>query len=145
MYVSYLQFKYQLNFFYLNQYFLSLLCLIHLSQSLSSSISDISNTSEIQDCIYCGHSIKAEAKVHLNIQPPLIILIFPISLNLQTTLKSRSSMNLTDIGTVILWCLKFRDIFGSKFRCLETQKHQKQLSSNSYLIAVATTTSVPDS
>ena len=79
----------------MNQYFLSLLRLICLSQFLSLSISNISDTSEIQDHIYCGCSIKAEAKVRPNTQSSPILPILPISLNLCTTPKSCSSMNLT--------------------------------------------------
>ena len=60
MYILYLQFKYWLSLFYLN---LCLLSQLHLSPSISIFLHLYS---EIQDCIYCGCTIKAEAKVRSN-------------------------------------------------------------------------------
>ena len=56
MYIPYLQFKYRLSLFYLNSCLLSHLRHLHLLRL----------SSEIQDRIYCGRSIKAEAKVRSN-------------------------------------------------------------------------------
>ena len=60
IYILYLQFEYQLSLFYLNSYPLS-----HLHLPLSISVI-LHLPSEIQDHIYCGHSIKTEAKVYSN-------------------------------------------------------------------------------
>ena len=60
MYILYPQFEYQLSLFYLNSCLLSHLC---LPPSISVSLR---LHPEVQDHIYCGHSIKAEAKVCLN-------------------------------------------------------------------------------
>ena len=60
MYIPYPQFEYRLSLFYLNSCLLS-----HLRPTPSNSVF-LRLYSEIQDRIYCGHSIKAETKVRLN-------------------------------------------------------------------------------
>ena len=60
MYIPYPQFEYRLSLFYLNSCLLSQL---HLPPSNSVFLHLYS---EIQDRIYCGRSIKAEAKVRSN-------------------------------------------------------------------------------
>ena len=67
MYILYPQFKYWLSLFYLN---LCLLSLLHLPPSISIFLCQ---PSEIQDCIYHGCSIKAEAKNPFELHPSLII------------------------------------------------------------------------
>ena len=98
MYILYPQFKYQLSLFYLNSCLLS-----HLHLPPSNSVF-LCLPFEIQDCIYCGCSIKAEAKIHSNsIHCQSLPISLAITNNTSHLQHHQSNSDLCLDTTLIVW------------------------------------------
>ena len=96
MYILSPQFKYWLSLFYLNS-------------GLKSPPSSFIQSSEIQDHIYCGCSIKAEAKVYSNYDYANIADQSPVitDITAPTPIYSMFGYNLNKLRDISIICVKF--------------------------------------